>query len=96
MPCLDARIISQHSLQRLRLLDPVKILEEVGFEQVQRYDWRETEHAAIDDYSQAYIAHMDKKRGVQISLNVECVEGRSARPSRAGGAQGARSAATET
>lgn len=51
-----------------------RILEEVGFHQVRRYDWRETEHAAIDDYSQAYIPHMDKEHGIQISLNIECVK----------------------
>ena len=51
-----------------------KALEAVGFAQVRRYDWRETEHAAIDDYSQAYIPHMDKEHGIQISLNVECVK----------------------
>ncbi|UKV13797.1 methyltransferase domain-containing protein [Thalassospiraceae bacterium SW-3-3] len=48
------------------------VLEEVGFEKVKRYDWRETEHASIDDYSQAYVPHMDKDNGVLISLNVEC------------------------
>jgi len=47
-------------------------LEEAGFEDVRRYDWRETEHAHIDDYSQAYIPHMDKENGILISLNVEC------------------------
>lgn len=51
-----------------------KALEDVGFEQVRRYDWRQTEHAAVDDYSQAYIPHMDKDHGIQISLNVECVK----------------------
>lgn len=51
-----------------------RILEEVGFEQVRRYDWRETEHAEIDDYSQAYVPHMDKENGILISLNVECVK----------------------
>jgi predicted SAM-dependent methyltransferase len=51
-----------------------RILEEVGFEQVRRYDWRETEHAATDDYSQAYIPHMDKEHGIQISLNIECIK----------------------
>ena len=51
-----------------------KILVEIGFEQIRRYDWRETEHAEIDDYSQAYIPHMDKKNGIQISLNIECVK----------------------
>ncbi len=54
--------------------DTLKIeLERAGFRAVRRYDWRETEHANIDDYSQAYIPHMDKERGVLISLNVECL-----------------------
>lgn len=47
-------------------------LEQAGFCQVRRYDWRSTEHAQVDDYSQAYIPHMDKEHGVLISLNVEC------------------------
>jgi predicted SAM-dependent methyltransferase len=47
-------------------------LESVGFANVRRYDWRETEHAQVDDYSQAYIPHMDKENGILISLNVEC------------------------
>jgi predicted SAM-dependent methyltransferase len=47
-------------------------LEQAGFCNVRRYDWRETEHAHIDDYSQAYVPHMDKERGVLISLNIEC------------------------
>jgi len=24
---------------------------------VRRYDWRHTEHADVDDYSQAYVPH---------------------------------------
>lgn len=51
-----------------------EILGEAGFENVKRYDWREMEHADVDDYSQAYIPHMDKEHGIQISLNVECVK----------------------
>lgn len=47
-------------------------LEQVGFGNVRRYDWRQTEHADIDDFSQAYIPHMDKEHGTLISLNVEC------------------------
>lgn len=46
-------------------------LQAAGFTNVRRYDWRETEHAHIDDYSQAYIPHMDKRNGILISLNVE-------------------------
>jgi predicted SAM-dependent methyltransferase len=47
-------------------------LEEAGFSNVRRYDWRKTEHAQVDDYSQAYLPHMDKENGILISLNVEC------------------------
>jgi predicted SAM-dependent methyltransferase len=46
-------------------------LSQVGFGQVKNYDWRETEHSDIDDYSQAYFPHMDKEKGIQLSLNVE-------------------------
>ena len=46
-------------------------LESVGFVDTHRYDWRDTEHAHVDDYSQAYIPHMDKENGLLISLNVE-------------------------
>ncbi|MBV9344115.1 MAG: methyltransferase domain-containing protein [Gammaproteobacteria bacterium] len=47
-------------------------LEQAGFAEVHRYDWRETEHAHVDDFSQAYIPHMDKDHGTLVSLNVEC------------------------
>jgi len=42
-----------------------------GFINVARYDWRETEHADCDDYSQAYLPHMDKENGLLMSLNVQ-------------------------
>jgi predicted SAM-dependent methyltransferase len=51
-----------------------KELEAAGFTDVRRYDWRTTEHAGVDDYSQAYIPHMDKDNGILISLNVECTK----------------------
>ena len=47
------------------------VLESAGFTGVQRYDWRETIHKDYDDYSQAYVPHMDKEHGILISLNVE-------------------------
>ena len=50
------------------------LLELVGFRNVKKYDWRETEHAHFDDHSQAYVPHMDKENGTLISLNVECVK----------------------
>jgi predicted SAM-dependent methyltransferase len=48
-----------------------KLLEKVGFKKIRRYDWRETIHKDYDDFSQAYIPHMDKEKGVLISLNLE-------------------------
>ncbi|MBA3588105.1 methyltransferase domain-containing protein [Methylibium sp.] len=51
-----------------------QLLEDCGFTDVRRYDWRETEHADVDDFSQAYIPHMDKANGTLISLNIECTK----------------------
>ena len=51
-----------------------KLLDECGFTDVRRYDWRQTIHRDYDDHSQAYIPHMDKEHGKLISLNVECVK----------------------
>ncbi len=47
------------------------LLEDVGFRDIRRYDWRQTEHAWLDDFSQAYLPHLDKDAGVLVSLNVE-------------------------
>lgn len=46
-----------------------------GFHSVQRYDWRKTEHADVDDCSQAYIPKMQKETGTLISLNMEAIKG---------------------
>ena len=48
-----------------------KVLEDNGFSNIQKWDWRKVEHGHIDDYSQAYLPHMDKENGSLISLNVE-------------------------
>jgi predicted SAM-dependent methyltransferase len=50
------------------------LLQEAGFKHVGLYDWRHTEHAHIDDHSQAYLPHMAKEKGNLISLNVEAVK----------------------
>ncbi len=47
------------------------LLETSGFGNVRRYDWRKTVHKDYDDHSQAYYPHMEKERGVLVSLNVE-------------------------
>ncbi|MEQ9257835.1 MAG: methyltransferase domain-containing protein [Roseovarius sp.] len=49
-------------------------LREVGFSETRLWDWRTTEHAHMDDYSQAYIPHMDKENGKLVSLNIEGVK----------------------
>jgi len=48
-----------------------RILQEVGFNEIDRYDWRKTLHRDYDDFSQAYVPHMDKENGTLISLNIE-------------------------
>lgn len=49
-------------------------LLEIGFREVRRWDWRTTEHADIDDFSQAYIPHLHKDTGKLMSLNIEAVK----------------------
>ena len=51
-----------------------KELKEIGFNNVYRYDWRQTEHSDIDDYTQSYLPHFDKENGVLLSLNVEAIK----------------------
>jgi predicted SAM-dependent methyltransferase len=48
-------------------------LLEAGFSSVSRWDWRQTDHADVDDYSQAYLPHMDKVNGTLVSLNLEAI-----------------------
>jgi SAM-dependent methyltransferase len=49
-------------------------LLDVGFIKVKKYDWSQTEHSQIDDYSQSYLPHMDKINGTLMSLNVEATK----------------------
>jgi hypothetical protein len=50
-------------------------LERAGFREVRRYDWRRAfvGRAGIDDFSQAYLPHMDKEHGRLMMLNVEAI-----------------------
>ena len=49
------------------------VLLSFGFEDYKRYDWKEFNPPGYDDYSAAYVPHMDES-GVHIMLNVECVK----------------------
>jgi predicted SAM-dependent methyltransferase len=51
-----------------------KELKSIGFSDVKRYDWKETEHNYIDDYTQSYLPHMDKENGSLLSLNIEAIK----------------------
>ncbi len=50
-----------------------RYLSMIGAKDVRRYNWRLTEHAEVDDYSQAYVPQ-DKEKGILISLNVEATK----------------------
>jgi len=49
-------------------------LESIGFTDVSLYDYRETSHSHQDDYSQAYLPHMDKENGTLMSLNITAIK----------------------
>lgn len=51
-----------------------KELKQIGFSEVKRYDWRQTDHNYIDDYTQSYLPHLDKDNGTLLSLNVEAIK----------------------
>jgi len=50
--------------------DLKKRLEKAGLTQIKRYDWKEFLPADYDDYSRAYLPHLDFEKGRLMSLNV--------------------------
>jgi len=59
-----------------------KILKEIGFNDIKKYDWRNTEHAGFDDHSKAHYPH-DKQaidlgvftdKHTLLSLNIEATK----------------------
>ncbi len=57
-------------------------LEASGYTNIRRYDWRDTEHFYVDDYSQSYLPNISYKSrrkedtisGTLMSLNVEATK----------------------
>ena len=49
-------------------------LEGLGFTDVHIWDWKKVEHGSVDDFSQAYLPHMDKENGELMSLNVQATK----------------------
>ncbi|MEI6984956.1 MAG: methyltransferase domain-containing protein [Rhodospirillaceae bacterium] len=50
-----------------------QLLVQAGFASVRHWDWRLTEHQDVDDFSQAYLPHLDKTGGTHMSLNLEAI-----------------------
>jgi predicted SAM-dependent methyltransferase len=50
------------------------VLERAGFVDVREWDWRKVDHGSHDDFSQAYLPHMDKDAGRLMSLNLEATK----------------------
>lgn len=48
-------------------------LYEIGFNQVKEYNHKTTEHSYMDDFSKAYLPHMDEN-GILVSLNIEATK----------------------
>jgi predicted SAM-dependent methyltransferase len=46
------------------------ILEQSGFKTIERYNWKDFLPADYDDYSRAYVPHMDFENGTCVSLNI--------------------------
>ena len=47
------------------------ILTDSGFSNISKWDWKDVDHGHQDDYSQAYLPHMNKQSGLLMSLNIE-------------------------
>lgn len=51
--------------------DRIKVLlGEANFSEVKRYNWKEFLPEGFDDFSRAYLPHMDFANGVLMSLNI--------------------------
>lgn len=48
-----------------------EVLQAVGFTSIRPWDWKKVEHSEYDDYSQAYLPHLDRQHGRLMSLNLE-------------------------
>ena len=64
-------IYASHVIEYFNREDVLKLLEEAGFSNIRKWDWRTTDHSQFDDHSQAYLPKMDKENGTLISLNIE-------------------------
>lgn len=47
------------------------LLSSLNFKDIKLFNWKKTFHSKYDDHSQAFFPHMDKKKGILISLNID-------------------------
>ncbi len=68
----------RHEYDYHRMVFDQTLLEQsllkVGFKECRTWDWRVTQHTSVDDYSQAYLPHMEKATGRLMSLNLEAIK----------------------
>lgn len=68
----------QYDFHKIGFDDPSlrRALVEVGFQygDIQQWEWQKTEHAKYDDFSQAYLPHMNKQFGIMMSVNLEAIK----------------------
>jgi predicted SAM-dependent methyltransferase len=50
------------------------LLTEAGFANVVRYEWKDFLPKDFDDFSRAYLPHMDLKKGRLMSLNILAIK----------------------
>ena len=50
-----------------------KDLTQIGFTNVKTYNHKTTEHSHVDDFSKAYLPHLDEN-GILMSLNIEATK----------------------
>jgi predicted SAM-dependent methyltransferase len=51
-----------------------EVLSNIGFTVIQKYDWKTSPFNLFDDYSKAYLPHMDFESGLLMSLNVLAIK----------------------
>lgn len=51
-----------------------ELLNEAGFSEPKDYDWRDFLPKGYDDFSRAYLPHMDFENGIQMMLNVDAIK----------------------
>ena len=66
---LGKRTVQHQALYDIPTLN--KLFTIHRFHNISLWDWQDTEHSAIDDYSQAYWPHMQKNDGNLMSLNLQ-------------------------